>query len=631
MSVCRRSVALSAVCLAAFLAVVAAARAQDTAPDRPLTDEVFAQLLAVAEPAAEFEWPPALEVSAEDTAKAHVTAAPAQDRDGKPSAKVVITEGMLEAVIQEDPDRLAFVLGHELAHIVLGHVGPESGHERTPFVRSVFNRQQETEADQKGMELALAAGYSYRRALKAIHRMMELGLEYSSFEGLGTDHPSWKDRLTLLDEEQASLWGAMSAFDNGTVFLLVEQYGAAERCFRRVVKEFPSCYEAWANLGYALLMQYCDALETDDLRRFGIGQIVCGGFYRRPASLEARVRGVDEELWWDAVGALREALRLAPDLTLAKANLGIAYLVRPAGKDVGQATEYLHAAVDAAQRDETLAPLARAAVLINAGVADLADGNRELCAQRLEGAAQEGGRAFAGQARHVLPRHTISSALLYNSALVLAGSNEADELRGALVLLEGYLRVATPASAWWPLAYARYEQVCEQLGIAARSQEQLRPRREGPLRQVTSVAVGSGHLITLTDPVSDVQERLGAGEAVPVVAGTNLRRLRYARYGVDVLVSDEVLAICLVGPSSPALTIRGAGLGAGSATVRVGMTGDELEQALADEDYDFRQLTDPDVNYRFYRGLGLAVRVKGGVVRELVVVQLPERAIPGTG
>jgi hypothetical protein len=40
-------------------------------------------------------------------------------------------------------------------------------------------------------------------------------------------------------------------------------------------------------------------------------------------------------------------------------------------------------------------------------------------------------------------------------------------------------------------------------------------------------------------------------------------------------------------------------------------------------------LTDPNVNYRFYRQLGLAVRVRQGVVKELVVVQLPERRMPG--
>jgi hypothetical protein len=66
---------------------------------------------------------------------------------------------------------------------------------------------------------------------------------------LNKDHPSWKDRLAELDPNQPSLWRAMSAFDNGNHFLLLEQYLAAERCFEKVVDDFPDCYEAWANLG----------------------------------------------------------------------------------------------------------------------------------------------------------------------------------------------------------------------------------------------------------------------------------------------------------------------------------------------------------------------------------------------
>ena len=68
----------------------------------------------------------------------------------------------------------------------------------------------------------------------------------------------------------------MSAFQNGFLFLELEQYLAARQCFQAVVAEFPDCYEAWANLGYAQLMQYCDGLDADDLRQFGIGQIVAG-------------------------------------------------------------------------------------------------------------------------------------------------------------------------------------------------------------------------------------------------------------------------------------------------------------------------------------------------------------------
>jgi hypothetical protein len=62
----------------------------------------------------------------------------------------------------------------------------------------------------------------------------------------------------------------MAAFENGVTFLAVED-DAAELCFERVAREFPACYEAWANLGYARLMRYCGTLSRADLRELGSG------------------------------------------------------------------------------------------------------------------------------------------------------------------------------------------------------------------------------------------------------------------------------------------------------------------------------------------------------------------------
>ena len=89
------------------------------------------------------------------------------------------------------------------------------------------------------MEIALKAGYSYEGGLSAIRKMIGLGLDYSSFEGLSRDHPSWYDRIAQLDRNQAKLWRSLSAFQNGTYFLIVQNYPLAERSFRRVHQRFP--------------------------------------------------------------------------------------------------------------------------------------------------------------------------------------------------------------------------------------------------------------------------------------------------------------------------------------------------------------------------------------------------------
>ena len=91
--------------------------------------------------------------------------------------------------------------------------------------------------------------------------------------------------------------------------------------------------------------------------------------------------------------------------------------------------------------------------------------------------------------------------------------------------------------------------------------------------------------------------------------------------------TDEVLAIVLSGDHAPGIAIRGMGLGAKAVEIKSGMTTAELDQVLSDADYDFRQLIDPDVNYRFYSELGVAVLVQGGKVIELVIGQVPKRKV----
>src|SRR5208337_705656 len=159
------------------------------------------RLLAVAEPVAGYAWPPTIKVVDKDEIQAYAHDA---SKDGQVRPEIVVMAGLLHRVVQGNADRLAFVLGHELGHVILKHIQrPPPG--KTDVVKLVFGREQEIAADAKGMELTLAAGYSKKGALGAIRQFLDLGLglEYSSFEGLGLDHPSWKERIALLDKEQA--------------------------------------------------------------------------------------------------------------------------------------------------------------------------------------------------------------------------------------------------------------------------------------------------------------------------------------------------------------------------------------------------------------------------------------------
>jgi Peptidase family M48 len=606
------------ICIVTAGCMVAAGQTNDY--DQNLAQQVFQRLLATVPPPADMPWPPKLEII--DKEEINAFASQKKNGQGTDYPIVVCYSGVLKHVVEGNPDRLAFILGHELGHHLLGHTNAPKG--ATAFLQTTFTREQEISADQKGMELALRAGYSYQGGLSAIHKFLDLGLNYSSFEGLGYDHPSWVDRIAILDKDQASLWRSMSSFDNGVYFLLVQNYPLAERAFRQVTKEFPSSYDAWANLGYALLMQYADSLDTEDLRHFDVGQIVAGGFYRRPKSLESQVRGVNEEMWWDAVGALREAIRLKPDLSLPKANLGIAYLLRPAGKDPGKAAQLLEEASEQAEKDTSLDPISRLAEQINLAVAYQSEGSGDKAMTALDQVETSLRENSSGLQRASSP---LSSALNYNRAILLASSSDNHKQRLAMDELEDYLQHTGSALAWWPLAYQRYVALCKEFGVAPKSQEALLSQAAPHFRPVAALDINSAQ-IALGDSFQQAKLKLGeTSSAIPVVYGTNLTLLDYPHRGIKLLGTEEVLAIFLSGSSAPPLNIREMGLGAKVTTLKVGMSNAELDRAMGDADYDFRQLLDPNLNYRFYPDIGIAILSENGNVTELVIGQIPKQRI----
>jgi Zn-dependent protease with chaperone function len=640
-------------CLAFFTSSISLARGDGPAKeDVELVNRVWARLLASAERIKnpEISWPPTCTINNSNTINAYATivvetkeapaAAGANKSDKEPKLefkiqpKVVIMRGMLEQVIhtkadkdmEAAADRLAYVLGHEMCHLLLGHCIPEQrGQKPTPLERNVFGREKEVAADVHGAELALKAGFSLRRGMDAIKRMQKLGLDYSSFEGLLADHPSWNDRLTHLDREQAVLWRAMSAFENGSFFLMTEQFSSAEVCFRQVTREFPKCYEAWSNLGYALLMQYCDGLDAADLRRFKIGQLYIGGFYRRPKSLEAETRGIQSKVWDEAVAAFQKSLGLKKDQVLTKANLGVAYLVHADGNpDLAKACKYLHEAAAMAKNDDQLDQSTRAGILINAGVADLSARRVKEGMEEIDLGEKFGSQFFAGIFKTGV-NPDLKNVLLYNKATVAAAAPEKTQQQEGLRQFEQYLQSPNGAGAWWPLAYERYAELAKKLGVEPKKAKEFSKPSWIPHRLVTSVTLGSGATLTLSEPITEAATRLG--EKTPVFSRSKLSRIRYPGHGIEVLATDSILAIHLVGEKAPAIPVHEGGIGGKTQPVRLNMPEKEFLQIVGAEPFDVRPLDDPKVLYRFYPYLGLAVRIEKDQVVDLAVTQIPRKRL----
>ena len=154
----------------------------------------------------------------------------ATEQTGQPL--VVFTQGFLDQ-FGNDPDILATTLGHEVAHHKLGHTNQERQKNRAlaqeassrilgivssliipfsgfivgPSVSAMglsFNRDDEREADQLGMQWALQAGYSPCGSYRLSEGMIKLGKENSL--AFLTTHPGSSERSenaqTFMKEHQ---------------------------------------------------------------------------------------------------------------------------------------------------------------------------------------------------------------------------------------------------------------------------------------------------------------------------------------------------------------------------------------------------------------------------------------------
>ncbi|MBM4070250.1 MAG: hypothetical protein FJ271_15040 [Planctomycetes bacterium] len=618
-----------------FFLVVAPARA-DEKDDNKLFQRVMQRLLsselADKEYTRKFFWPPHyfIKPQSKNEVNAYATAhkefgATVDAKSGKIKPVVMVTEGFLAKVVKGNEDVLAAVMGHELAHLTKDHVTGQKG--ATEFLFLAFSREHEIEADLAGMRYAVAAGYPYRNGVGGMAKVMKSMPGYSSFEGLHASHPSWDERLAMLDRQQSQLWTSMASFRNGNFFLELEQYLPAQHCFKAVLKEFPECHEAWANLGYVQLMRYLDGLETEDLRRYDIGQVVVGGFYTRPASLESKVRGIDEKLWKDAVRALDKALKLQPNLVLPRACLGLAHLVHPEGRDVKKAKKAFADALACLDKDGELKKnaLARSSLLFNAAVVDLAAGAIAEAGQKFNRAGKE-----MQEVEYRPLMNSLQGALVYNKALIDSQATEKEHKEQALQLFKYYLMQTSRDSAWWPLAYERYSRLAKELKVDVVAPDKLissaMPRM---MRMVASVSVGKG-AITLSEPIQSTVEQLGrdAGVAIPLYPGAKFMRWRFAAHGIDVLAKEKVLAIFLTGSRSPALRVQEMGAATKTRDIRVGMPETELKDILKQQPVDKAQrfIADPRAGYHFYPSLGLAVRYHDSRVAELALAQIPRLA-----
>ena len=134
-----------------------------------------------------------------------------------PGGFIFTTNSILQ-LCNFNEDEIAFILGHEIGHIVRWHifnrtiansslnmismvskpgglVGSLAVKTINNLMQNGYSRDQEFEADSFGVILMYAAGYNYQASLEFFEKLAELHSENSSYYNYFSTHPPIKERI----------------------------------------------------------------------------------------------------------------------------------------------------------------------------------------------------------------------------------------------------------------------------------------------------------------------------------------------------------------------------------------------------------------------------------------------------
>jgi predicted Zn-dependent protease len=130
-----------------------------------------------------------------------------------PGGFVFITEPLLDLCAQ-DPDELAFLLGHEMGHVLCGHAKSQltartflnavtarltgAGLMLRQLLNQGYSRELELEADGEGARLAAAAGFDPRAAARALQRLARGASGNAGLLEYFSSHPPIAERVRKL-------------------------------------------------------------------------------------------------------------------------------------------------------------------------------------------------------------------------------------------------------------------------------------------------------------------------------------------------------------------------------------------------------------------------------------------------
>ena len=132
-----------------------------------------------------------------------------------PGGFVFITGALID-LCGSDREEVAFLLAHEMAHILRGHAReqlttgaflnavtarlPGAGGLLHQVLNKGYARQLELDADRDGLRLSQLAGFDARAALRAMHRLAQVSPDSPGMTEYFASHPPFADRILELEK-----------------------------------------------------------------------------------------------------------------------------------------------------------------------------------------------------------------------------------------------------------------------------------------------------------------------------------------------------------------------------------------------------------------------------------------------
>jgi predicted Zn-dependent protease len=237
-----------------------------------------------------------------------------------PGGTICVTEAMARLL---DDDELAFVLGHEVAHLTLRHHtfkvrlqdvldgGPKKTRRLLSELLSHLDRQGEMEADKYGALYAMRADFRFLATHAALEKM-------KASEGPDHDeaHPEYAHRIAVLKSYRRNLEKALESFELGLGALKRGDSSEAIRFLDIFVAEFHSNVAGRVNRGAAHLARVRSAAGTPADLAEVLPILPESGLRMRSGAYDPR----DLE---SARRDFEQALRISPDAAMARAGLAL--------------------------------------------------------------------------------------------------------------------------------------------------------------------------------------------------------------------------------------------------------------------------------------------------------------------